>query len=78
MTDNIISGIVTVMTAIIGVAILAVIVSKNSNTSGVISSAGSAFAGALSAATAPITGSTSFSGGSTLNQFASENPFNNF
>lgn len=49
-------AVVTIMTAIVGVAILSVLVSKNANTSGVISSAGSAFSNALSAATGPVTG----------------------
>lgn len=54
--DNLTNSVVTILTAIVGVAILAVIVSKNSNTSGVISAGGSAFAAALGAATAPVTG----------------------
>ena len=44
--------------AIVGVATLAVIVSKNSNTSGVLSAGGSAFSSALGTALSPITGST--------------------
>ncbi len=59
--SNITEAIVTILTAIIGVAILAVIVSRNSNTTGVIQSAGSAFSSALGTAVSPITGS-SFSG----------------
>lgn len=51
-------GVVTIAVAIIGVATLAVLVSKNANTSQVINSAGSAFAQALGAATAPVTGSS--------------------
>lgn len=51
-----ISGIVTIATAIVGVAILAVLVSKNANTSGVIKAAGDSFSGALGAAVSPITG----------------------
>jgi hypothetical protein len=55
--------IVAVLTAIIGVAIVAVIVSKRSNTSTVISSAAQAFSDALSTAVSPITGhSTMFAG----------------
>lgn len=54
--DNIWSGIVTILVAIIGVATLAVIVSKNANTSGVISAGGSAFSQALSAAVSPVSG----------------------
>jgi hypothetical protein len=48
--------VVTVAVAIVGVAILAVLVSKNSNTAQVIKSAGDAFTGALSVAVSPITG----------------------
>lgn len=59
--DHIGEQIVAVLTAIIGVAIVAVIVSKRSNTSGVISSAANAFSEALSTAVSPITG-----GGTTL------------
>ena len=53
-TLDTITGIVT---AIIGLAIISVILSKNANTSAVITSAGSALSGDISAATAPITGS---------------------
>lgn len=58
MTDHLIASVVTVATAIIGVAIIAVLVSQRANTSGVITSAGQAFANDLSAAVAPVTGST--------------------
>lgn len=58
--------IVAILTAIIGVAIIAVIVSKQSNTSNVIASASNAFATALSTAVSPITGNVvSPSGGFT-------------
>lgn len=67
MSDQIITSIVTVLTAIIGVAIIAVLVSKNANTTGVISAGGSAFSGALSTALSPVTGGGggfgSFTGG---------------
>jgi hypothetical protein len=49
--------------AIVGVASLAVIVSKNSNTAGVITSSGNAFAQGLGVAVSPVTG-TSGSGSS--------------
>lgn len=49
-------GVVSIAVAIVGVALLAVLVSKNAQTPQVISSAGSAFANALNAATGPITG----------------------
>lgn len=48
--------VVTVAVAIVGVAILAVLVSKNSNTAAVIRETGAAFSGALTAAVSPITG----------------------
>lgn len=50
--------IVTIAVAIVGVAILAVLVSQKSNTAGVLAAAGSAFANSLSAATAPVTGTS--------------------
>lgn len=56
MGDQLIQSIVTVLTAIIGVAIIAVLVSQKANTSNVITSAGNAFTGALNAAVSPVTG----------------------
>ena len=55
-------GVVTIATAIVGVAVLAVIVSKNANTSGVISSAGSALATDIGAAVSPVTGGSGLGG----------------
>jgi hypothetical protein len=69
MTSEVISGIVTVLTAIVGVAIIAVIVSKQANTSQVLQAGGQAFSSALQAATGPVTGGTGnlgFTGGSSL------------
>lgn len=54
--NNTVGQIVTVLTAIVGVAILAVLVSRNSQTPAVITAAGNAFAGALNAATGPVMG----------------------
>jgi PRD1 phage membrane DNA delivery len=62
MSDQLIGGVVTVATAIIGVAIIAVLVGSNAQTSRVIASAGSAFSGALQAAEAPVLGGSSFGG----------------
>jgi hypothetical protein len=45
-------------TAIVTVAIVAVIVSKNSQTSSVIQAGGSAFSNALSTAVSPVTGAS--------------------
>jgi hypothetical protein len=54
MTDRIIADIVTVLTAIVGLAIIAVIVGKNSQTPGVIKQAGSSFASIITAAVKPV------------------------
>ena len=50
------SGLINVLVAIVGVAALAVIFSRKANTSGVIQSAGQAFASSLTAAQGAITG----------------------
>lgn len=56
---NALEPVVTIAVAIVGVAILAVLVSQKSNTAGVLAAAGSAFSNSLSAATAPVTGKAS-------------------
>ena len=61
--DRLTEAVVTIGTAIIGVAILAVLVSKRSDTAHVLMASGQAFSGALGAATAPVTGASS--GGNT-------------
>ena len=48
--------VATILTAVIGVAILAVILSKRSNTTGVIDSGAKGFSSILSTALSPITG----------------------
>ena len=53
-SDDFLSAIVTILTAIIGVAILAVLVSKQSATSNVVTAAGKAFSTDLKAALTPI------------------------
>lgn len=53
-----VQSLVAVLSAIIGLAIIAVLVSRNAQTSSVISSAGAAFANDLSAAVAPVTGAS--------------------
>jgi hypothetical protein len=60
--NDIWGGIVTILVAIIGVATLSVIVSKNANTSAVIGAGFSGFSQALGAAVSPITGG-GFGGG---------------
>lgn len=58
-------AVVTIAVAIIGVALLAVLVSRNANTSGVLQSAGSALSNGLLAAEAPVLGNTNFGLGGT-------------
>ena len=53
---NTVGQITTVLTAIVGVAILAVLVSKQAQTPQVIKEFGNAFSGSLRAATGPVTG----------------------
>lgn len=54
--DKLNEGFVAIFTAIIGVAILSVILSNRSNTTGVLQAFGSMFSNALGVATAPVTG----------------------
>jgi len=68
--NDVVSGVITVATGIIGVAILAVILSNKASTVGVIGAAGKAFAGSLQAATNPFSGN---SGGGLLNASFSPN-----
>lgn len=56
-------GVVTIATAIVGVAILAVIVSKNANTAGVIQAGGQALSTDIGAAVSPVTGGSMGLGG---------------
>lgn len=56
MSDNLVTGIVSVMLAIVGVGALAVAVSPRAQTGNVVNAGGNAFATALGAAEAPVTG----------------------
>lgn len=56
LSEQLITSIVTVATAIIGVAIIAVLVSRQSDTSNVLGAAGNALAADLRAATMPVSG----------------------
>lgn len=60
MSDQLLSSLVAVATGIIGVAFLAVLVSKNSNTSAVIGASGTSFSQSLATALSPITGGGGF------------------
>lgn len=63
MGDKAITGLIAIVTAIIGVAIIAVLVSNQSNTSGVLSAGGSAFSNILKTAVSPVTGGGGIGGG---------------
>ena len=69
MGEQLVTSLTAIGTAIISVAIISVLVSKQSNTSGVISAGGSAFSQALSVAVSPVTGNSLFGGisGNSLN-----------
>jgi PRD1 phage membrane DNA delivery len=56
--------VVTITLAIIGVATLAVLVSRNANTAGVMTAYGQTFSAMIGAATAPVTGRTQPAGSS--------------
>lgn len=53
-------GLVAIAAAVVGVAVLAVLVSRNSNTAGVVSSLAGGLAQDLSAAEAPVSGGGGF------------------
>jgi len=57
MQNGVIESIVTIFSAIVGVAIIAILISKKSNTTGVIQAFGSAFGNSLAVAVSPVTGS---------------------
>jgi PRD1 phage membrane DNA delivery len=56
MGDRIIADIVTIATAIVGLTIIAVLVSKQADTSNVIQAATGGFANDLKAAVSPLSG----------------------
>jgi uncharacterized membrane protein YbjE (DUF340 family) len=67
MSEQLITSVVTILTAIVGVAIIAVLVSKNANTAGVIGAGAGGFSQSLATALSPVTGAQSgfgsFTGG---------------
>ena len=62
MGNNFMGQLVVVLTGIIGVALVAVIVSKNAQTPAVINSAGNALSNFLGVAVSPVTGATGSAG----------------
>lgn len=63
MSEQLVTSVVTIFTALVGVAIVAVLVSRNANTAQVIGAGASGFAQDLAAAVSPITGGSSSFGG---------------
>jgi hypothetical protein len=61
--NQIVNSVTTILAAVVGLAILSVIVSKNANTSGVIQAGSTGFSAILGAAESPVSGS-SIGGGS--------------
>lgn len=56
MGGNLVTGLVTIAVAIVSLAMLAVIVSKNAQTPAVIQSAGNALGADITAAVSPVSG----------------------
>lgn len=56
---NLTDGVIAVAVAVVGVALAAVIVSKNAKTSDVVTAGGNAFANILKAAVGPVSGGLS-------------------
>lgn len=67
--NQLVNGVIVILTAIIGVAILSVIVSRQSNTAGVLSAGASAFSGILGTAMSPVTGGSGFGTGNLPNAY---------
>jgi len=69
MSDQLITSVTTVLLAIVGVAIVATLVSKNAQTPQVLQAGGQSFSQSLGTALSPVTGGGSFgsfSGGAGL------------
>ncbi len=58
MSDELMRSITSIAVAIVGLAVLAVIVSKNSNTTNVIQASASVFSNSIATAISPVTGAS--------------------
>jgi hypothetical protein len=56
MSDKYITTIVTILVSLVGVAIIAVLVSKQADTAKVLTAGGAAFSSILKTAVSPVTG----------------------
>jgi hypothetical protein len=68
---NVSAAVLSVIAGVIGLAVVAVIVSKNAQTSNVLQGAGSALSSVISAAVGPVTGSTSTAFGANSTSYGS-------
>lgn len=59
MSDELIRSLTSIAVAIVGLGVLAVIVSKNANSTSVIQAAASGFNNAIAVAQSPVTGASS-------------------
>ena len=60
MGENLISSLSAIALALVGLGVLATLVSKNANTTGVINAGARGFTSALTAAEGPVIGSSGF------------------
>jgi hypothetical protein len=74
MGEQMINQVATVAVAIVGLAIIAVLVSRNAQTGTVITSAGQAFAQDISAAVSPVVGGGGGYGLSNFGGFTMQGP----
>ncbi len=58
MSDRIITGVISVLVAIIGVAIVAALISQQAQTANVVTASGNAFTNILKTALSPVTNSS--------------------
>ena len=56
--NSVMESVVTISLAIVGVAMVAVLVSRNANTAGVLQAYGNTFSSMIGAATRPVSGGT--------------------
>lgn len=62
MSDQLVTGLITVAIAIVSLAMLSVVLSNSANTAGVVQATTGGFATDLEAAVSPITGGSALSG----------------
>jgi len=62
--NELIQGVINVAIAIVGIAIIAVLVSRQADTAGVITAASRGLGSAIGSAVSPVTGGSAFGGAS--------------